>query len=51
MFHMYTRLTSSKKARHPVLQIVKGVREGKKVKQQIVASLGVIKNQKDLQTG
>lgn len=45
---MYTRLTSSKKARHPVLQIVKGVREGKKVKQQIVASLGVIKNQKDL---
>ena len=46
---MYTRLTSSKKAKHPVLQIVKGVREGKKVKQKIVASLGVIKNQKDLQ--
>ena len=48
MFHMYTRLTYSKKARHPVLQIVKGVREGKKVKQQIVASLGVIKDKKDL---
>lgn len=45
---MYTRLTHSKKAKHPVLQIVKGVREGKKVKQQIVASLGVIKSQKDL---
>jgi len=45
---MYTRLTYSKKARHPILQIVKGVREGKKVKQQIVASLGVIKDQKDL---
>jgi hypothetical protein len=48
MFAMYTRLTHSKKARHPVLQIVKGVREGKKVKQQIVASLGVIKSKKDL---
>jgi transposase len=48
MFDMYTRLTHSKKARHPVLQIVKGVRHGKKVKQQIVASLGVIKDQKDL---
>src|ERR1700722_4438920 len=48
MLDMYTRLTYSKKAKHPVLQIVKGVREGKKVKQQIVASLGVIKSQKDL---
>ena len=48
MFCMYTRLTFSKKAKHPVFQIVKGVREGKRVKQQIVASLGVIKSQRDL---
>lgn len=46
---MYTRLTHSKRAKHPVLQIVKGVRQGKKVKQQIVASLGVIKDHKDLE--
>lgn len=45
---MYTRLTHSKKARHPILQIVKGIREGKKVRQQIVASLGVIRSPKDL---
>jgi transposase len=45
---MYVRLTYSKKAKHPVLQIVQGVREGKKVKQKIIASLGVIKDKKDL---
>lgn len=48
MFDMYTRLTYSKKAKHPVLQIVKGVRQGKQVRQQIVASLGAIKGKKDL---
>lgn len=46
---MYIRLTSSKKSKHKTLQIVEGVREGKKVKQRIVASLGVIKSQKDLE--
>jgi transposase len=45
---MYIRLTKSKKSKHPTLQIVEGVREGKKVKQKIVASLGVIKSQEDL---
>lgn len=45
---MYIRLTSSKKSKHQTLQIVEGVREGKKVKQRIIASLGVIKSQKDL---
>ncbi|KIC76039.1 Transposase IS4 family protein, partial [Neochlamydia sp. EPS4] len=48
MFYMYIRLTSSKKSKHPTLQIVEGIREGKKVKQKITASLGVIKSQKDL---
>jgi transposase len=46
---MYIRLTKSKKSKHPTLQIVQGVREGKKVKQKIVASLGVIKSSKDLE--
>ncbi len=46
---MYIRMKTSKKAKYPTLQIVEGVREGKKVKQRTVAHLGVIKNQKDLQ--
>ncbi|MGZ3798171.1 MAG: hypothetical protein ACXVB1_17495 [Pseudobdellovibrionaceae bacterium] len=45
---MYIRLTRSKKSKHPTLQIVEGVREGKKVKQKIIASLGVIKGPSDL---
>ncbi len=49
MFYMYIRLTSSKKSKHKTLQIVEGIREGKKVKQRIVASLGIIKSQKDLE--
>jgi transposase len=49
MFYMYIRLTSSKKSKNQTLQIVEGVREGKKVKQRIIASLGVIKSPKDLQ--
>jgi transposase len=49
MFYMYIRLTHSKKAKHPTLQIVEGVREGKKVKQKIIASLGVIKGPEDLE--
>lgn len=46
---MYIRLTKSKKSKNPTLQIVEGVREGNKVKQKIVASLGVIKSPKDLE--
>lgn len=49
MFYMYIRLTKSKKSKHPTLQIVEGVREGKKVKQKIIASLGVIKGVSDLE--
>lgn len=46
---MYIRLKTSKKAKYPTLQIVEGVREGKKVRQRTIAHLGVIKGQKDLQ--
>lgn len=46
---MYIRFKTSKKAKFPTLQIVEGVREGKKVKQKTIAHLGVIKGQKDLQ--
>lgn len=46
---MYVRFKTSKKAKFPTLQIVEGVREGKKVKQKTIAHLGVIKGQKDLQ--
>lgn len=46
---MYVRLKTSKKAKYPTLQIVKGVRIGKTVKQQTIAHLGVIKGKKDLQ--
>nr|NGY94884.1 hypothetical protein [Neochlamydia sp. AcF84] len=46
---MYVRMKTSKKAKYPTLQIVEGVREGKKVKQRTIAHLGVIKNQQDLQ--
>lgn len=46
---MYIRLTKSKKSKHPTLQIVEGIREGKKVKQKIIASLGVIKGPADLE--
>ncbi|BBI17661.1 Transposase [Neochlamydia sp. S13] len=46
---MYIRMKTSKKAKYPTLQIVEGVREGKKVKQRTIAHLGVIKSQQDLQ--
>jgi transposase len=49
MFYMYIRMTKSKKSKHPTIQIVEGVREGKKVKQKIIASLGVIKGPSDLE--
>lgn len=46
---MYIRLTKSKKSKHSTLQIVEGVRDGKKVRQKIIASLGVIKSPSDLE--
>jgi transposase len=44
---MYVRFTKSKKSKHPTLQVVKGIREGKKVRQKIIASFGVIKSHQD----
>ncbi|KIC77192.1 hypothetical protein DB41_CT00090 [Neochlamydia sp. TUME1] len=46
---MYIRMKTSKKAKYPTLQVVEGVREGKKVKQRTIAHLGMIKSQQDLQ--
>ena len=45
---MYVRKKTSKKAKYPTLQIVEGIREGKKVRQRTVAHLGVVKTKKDL---
>lgn len=42
-------MKTSKKARFPTIQIVRGVRDGKKVRQETVAHLGVVKGQKDLE--
>lgn len=46
---MYVRMKTSKKAKYPTLQIVEGVREGKKVRQRTIAHLGVVKSKKDLE--
>lgn len=45
---MYARLKTSKNSKNSTLQIVEGIRKGKKVKQRVVASLGVVNNQKNL---
>jgi hypothetical protein len=45
---MFVRLKSSKTAKDPTFQIVKGVREGNKVRQKVIASLGVVKDISDL---
>lgn len=41
-------MKTSKKAKHPTMQIVESFREGKKIKQRTVAHLGVVKDQDDL---
>lgn len=46
---MYIRLKHSKKAKYPTMQIVEGVRDGKRVRQRTVAHLGVVKGKKDLE--
>lgn len=46
---MYPRLKHSKKAKYPTIQIVRGVRNGKKVRQEVIAHLGVVKGLKDLE--
>ena len=45
---MYVQLKSSKQSRNKTLQIVRGIREGKKVKQQVIASLGIIEDKNNL---
>ena len=46
---MFIRMKTSKKAKYPTMQIVEGVREGKKVKQRTIAHLGVVRNKQDLE--
>ena len=46
---MFIRLTRSKTSKNPTVQIVESYREGKKVRQKIVASLGVVKDNEDRQ--
>lgn len=46
---MYIRMKTSKKAKYPTMQIVEGIREGKKVRQRTIAHLGVIKDKSDLE--
>lgn len=45
---MYVRLKHSKKSKYSTMQIVEGIREGNKVRQRIIAHLGVVKGEKDL---
>ena len=45
---MFIRLKTSKTSRHPTFQIVEGIRDGKKVRQKVIASLGTAKNTSDL---
>jgi len=47
---MFARLKTSKSSKHPTVQIVESVRASKnKVKQRIIASLGVVRNDDDKQ--
>lgn len=44
---MFIRLTRSKTSKNPTVQVVESYREGKKVRQKVVASLGVVRNDED----
>lgn len=44
---MFVRLTKSKTSRNPTVQIVESYREGKKVRQRIISSLGVVRSNED----
>lgn len=45
---MYVRLKTSKQSRNSTLQIVESFREGKKVRQRVVASLGIVNDAKNM---
>jgi hypothetical protein len=44
---VFIRLTRSKTSRNPTVQIVESYREGKKVRQRIISSLGVVRDDDD----
>lgn len=46
---MYVRFKSSRASKHPTVQVVESYRENGKVKQKIIASLGVIRDDNDRQ--
>lgn len=46
---MYVRLKTSRASKHPTVQVVESYREDGKVKQKIIASLGVIRDYQDRQ--
>ena len=44
---VFIRLTRSKTSKNPTVQVVESHREGKKVRQKIIASLGVVRGPQD----
>lgn len=44
---MFVRLTKSKTSKNPTVQIVESYREGKKVRQRVISSLGVVRSDED----
>lgn len=44
---MFIRLTRSKTSKNPTVQIVESYREGKKVRQRVISSLGVVRDDDD----
>lgn len=46
---MFIRLTRCKTSKNPTVQVVESYREGPKVRQRIIASLGVVRNAEDRQ--
>ena len=44
---MFVRLTKSKTSKNPTIQIAESYREGKKVRQRVIASLGVVRSDED----
>lgn len=47
---MFIRLDTSKRTKNPIVQIIESYRQNGKVKQRIVASLGAVSSEKDLQS-
>jgi transposase len=44
---VFVRLKRTKKSKHPTVQVVESVRDGKKIRQNVLVSLGVLKDEAD----